>query len=248
MLLYSFLFLIGTIVGSFLSVVSFRVYKNIQFVKGRSFCPKCRYEIRWYDNIPLLSFLLLGGKCRNCKKKISIRYPFIELATGLGFLFIGLKFIPDPISLIYNLIIFCILVLIFTVDLEHQIIPDSFVFFGIPLVILYSLIFNPSSIYSSLFAGFLASVVLLIIYFATLGRGMGLGDVKFAVFGGFIVGLKLMPVWLFASFLTGGITGIILILGRRAGLKDHIAFGPFLIVGLFLALVYGNEFIKLIWY
>ena len=227
------LFVLGLVFGSFISALTWRYPRGISVKKGRSVCPKCRKQIAWYDNIPLLSYILLGGKCRNCRKPISWRYPVIELATGIGFLLIG----PQ----ILWLIIFCILEIIFIIDFEHQIIPDSFVFAGF----FFSLFLITDLLFGSLFAGFLAATLLVLIHLFTKGRGMGLGDVKFAVLGGILVGLRLLPVWFFLAFLTGAAVGIILILGRKAHLKSQIAFGPFLVAGIPLALLYGEEI--LVW-
>ena len=234
------IFVFGLVFGSFISALSWRYPKDISIVKGRSFCPKCKKQIAWYDNIPLLSFLLLRGKCRNCNRRISWRYPAIELASGLGFIFIytylASKGFPLQNQVIY-LILFVILLSIFVIDLENQIIPDSFIFAGL----FVSLFLNNNLLFLNLIAGFLAATLLLLINLFTKGRGMGLGDVKFAVLGGFLVGLKLLPVWLFLAFLTGAAVGIILILGKYAHLKSQIAFGPFLVVAIPLALLYGEK-------
>lgn len=222
-MIFNFLFIIlGLVFGSFISALSYRYPKRISIVKGRSFCPNCKKQINWYDNIPLLSFLFLGAKCRNCKKPISWRYPIIELSTAIGFFLIGFN--------LYYLIIFCILELIFIIDFEHQIIPDNLVFLGILI-----------SPFSNLFAGFFCALLLLLIHLVTKGRGMGLGDVKFAVLGGMLVGLNLSLIWLFVAFLTGAVVGIILILGKRAGLKDKIAFGPFLVAAIPITLIWGEK-------
>ena len=206
-------FLLGLILGSFLSVLSYRYPRRTQFLAGRSFCPKCKAKIPWFDNIPLLSFIFLGGRCRSCRKRISLRYPMIELVTGIAFTLLW----PN----LTDLIIFSILFLIFIIDLEYQIIPDPLVFLG--------LLFSP---FANLPAGFLAASFLLLIHLITRGKGMGLGDVKFAVLGGALIGIKLMPLWLFLSFLTGALVAIILVLWRKKGLKDKIAFGPFLVIGI----------------
>lgn len=241
-----FLILCGLILGSFISALSYRYPKNISIARGRSFCPNCKKTIRWFDNIPLISYAFLKGRCRNCKKPISVRYPVIEAATALGFLFIGLKFYPDPLSVIYYLTVFCLLVLIFVIDFEHRFIPDDFVFLGILLFIVYSLIVGSNSLFPDIFAGFFSALLLISIHLLTRGHGMGLGDVKFAVFGGMITGVNLFLVWLFVSFLTGGATGIILILAKKAGLKDKIAFGPFLVVGLIVTVLYGNVLLRFV--
>lgn len=256
-LYYSAFFILGLIFGSFVSAISWRIPRGMSFVKGRSICPKCRQNIRWYDNIPLFSYLFLGGRCRKCKKKISVRYPLIELFTAIGFVLIFSTFKGLPLQgvysvsiftfisiLILSLIVFLILETIFIIDLENQIIPDTLVFFGMSVVLLFLLFTSPHLLFPSLLSGFLSALFLLLIYLITKGRGMGLGDVKFAIFGGMITGLKLMPVWLFLSFLTGAVTGIILILVGRAKMKTKIAFGPFLILGIGLALLFGNNILE----
>jgi prepilin signal peptidase PulO-like enzyme (type II secretory pathway) len=234
------LFVFGLVFGSFISALTWRYPKGISVKKGRSICPKCKKQISWFDNVPLLSFIILGGKCRNCKKAISWRYPAIELATGIGFVAIG-YFTTNSQGLslqaVYCIIIFLILEAIFIIDLEHRIIPDSFIIAGL----FVSLFIIHSSLFISLFAGFLAATFLMLIHLITKGRGMGLGDVKFAVLGGLIVGPRLVPIWLFLAFLTGAVIGIILILGRKAHLKSQIAFGPFLVLAIPLALIYGEK-------
>jgi prepilin signal peptidase PulO-like enzyme (type II secretory pathway) len=224
---------LGLVFGSFISALTWRYPRRISVTKGRSICPRCKKQIAWFDNIPLVSFILLGGKCRNCKKPISWRYLLTELATAVGFLLIGLN--------IYYLLIFCILLSIFIIDLENKIIPDSFVFWGVLIAVLYTLYLVPSTLLPSLFAGFSAASLLLLIHLFTKGRGMGLGDVKFAVLGGLIIGEKLFLIWLFLAFLTGAFVGIILILGKKAGLKSQIAFGPFLVLAVPLAFIYGEK-------
>jgi prepilin signal peptidase PulO-like enzyme (type II secretory pathway) len=236
--MFLLLIILGLIIGSFISALSWRFPKRISVVKGRSICPNCKHQISWYDNIPLLSYVLLGGKCRHCKKTISWRYPAIELVTAIGFLLIG----PN----VFALIMFCLLELIFIIDLEHQIIPDTFIFFGLVIVLLLSLITDDRLLLSSLFSGFLAASLLMLIHLFTRGRGMGLGDVKFAVLGGMLVGLKFSLIWLFLAFLTGGIVGTILLLGRKAGLKDKIAFGPFLVISIPASIIWGQKIIDIL--
>jgi leader peptidase (prepilin peptidase) / N-methyltransferase len=233
LLLQLFKFSLGLIFGSFIAALTYRYVRNISNMKGRSFCDNCKKQIAWYDNIPLFSFIFLGGKCRNCKKTISPRYPLIELSCAIGFLLIDFQFVP--------LALFCILAIIFIIDLENQIIPDVFIFIGIIL----SLFLNHGSFLSNLLAGLICATFLLLVHIFTKGRGMGLGDVKFALLGGLIVGLPLSPVWLFVAFLTGAIVGIILISGKKAGLKSKIAFGPFLVISIPITLLWGQKFIEI---
>lgn len=236
---------LGLVLGSFLGALTYRLPLGESVAKGRSCCPRCKKKIVWYDNIPLLSFVFLGGRCRNCKSLISWRYPLIEVSTALGFVAIGYFTMNTQglsLQVVYSIIIFLILEAIFVIDLEHRIIPDSFVFFGILVSALYLLLYpNSYTLFSNFFAGFLAALFLVLIHLATKGRGMGLGDVKFAVLGGTLVGLRLLPVWLFLAFLTGAVIGIILILGKKAGLKSKIAFGPFLVLAIPLAMLFGEK-------
>lgn len=234
MFLNSLLVVLGLIFGSFVSALSYRFPKKISNLKGRSFCDNCKTPISWYDNIPVLSYIFLGGKCRKCGKKISSRYPIIEAVSGLAFLLIG----PN----IINLILFLILLTIFIIDFENKIIPDFFVFSGMFI----SLFLIRDSLFQSLFAGFIAASFLILIHLATRGRGMGLGDVKFAVMGGMITGLKLVTVWMLLGFLTGALVGVILIIGKKAGLKSQIAFGPFLIVAIPIALICGEKIFSIL--
>lgn len=242
-MLYFFVFVFGLIFGSFISAISWRIPRNVSFVKGRSMCPKCASQIAWFDNIPVLSFLILGGKCRHCKNSISFRYPVIELATALGFVAIFHNFIMSKIgifALIIYLLMFILLLTIFVIDLEHQIIPDPLTFIGIAVYFLYLLFSNQPAILASLFSGLIGATFLLTIYLVTKGRGMGLGDVKFAILGGLIVGINLLPLWLLLSFIIGAISGIILIFVGKAKMQTKIAFGPFLVLSIAIVLFLGN--------
>ncbi len=227
------IFIVGLCFGSFLGAFTYRYPRNVSIAKGRSYCDRCGIKLKWFDNIPLISFIVLGGKCRSCGKKVSFRYPIIEVATAFVFLLVG----PN----IPWLLLFLILEAIFIIDLEHQIIPDNLVFLGMSV-----LIFIPGlSIYTSLLSGFAAAAFLLSVSLFTGGRGMGLGDVKLAVLGGMIVGTQFAVIWLFLAFLTGAVVGIILILMKKAHLKDKIAFGPFLIAAIPLSRIFGEKIINL---
>ena len=245
---FNLLFLtLGLVFGSFVSALSYRIIRGVSIVHGRSFCDKCKHELTWAENIPIISYLFLGGKCKNCRKKISIRYPLIEIITGVGFLLIYLYRLVLPFNFLFCIIIFVLLMLIFVTDIEHQIIPDEFIFIGVFISVLYlTLVPNAYLLVSSLFYGFLCASLLMLINISTRGRGMGLGDVKFAVLGGMLMGPKLATTWLFLSFLTGAITAIILILIGNAKLKDKIAFGPFLVISIFLTYLFGNNLLNIL--
>ena len=257
------LIIYGLIVGSFLTAYTYRLPLGKSVKKGRSICPNCKEKISWYDNIPLLSFLLLKGKCRRCGRKISVRYPVIELASVMGF--VGIYYLLAAcgsisplssnlicswqttlgvLSLPFLLLVFSIVLMIFIIDLEKRIIPDELSLFGLVLVFLSLLLFNPSSLYIHLLAGFSAGVFLLLIHILTSGKGMGLGDVKLALFLGSLLGWPWTAVWLFGAFLTGAIVGSILILIKKISFGKQIAFGPFLILSLVITLIWGEILLK----
>lgn len=235
--------IIGLVIGSFIAAWTWRISRGLSISSGRSICDKCTKKIDWFDNIPLLSYLIIHGKCRHCGKKIAIRYPIIEFAFAFGFTTLYL-FNPG-LNLMYLLVIFTCLTAIFITDIEEQIIPDVFVFILLLVIAGYVLVVNPSDVYISIFTGFAAGLFFLILNLVTLGRGMGLGDVKLAVVLGIFLGWPMTIVWMFSSFLTGAITGIILILFGKASFGKHIAFGPFMIISLFLALFFGQDILKL---
>ncbi len=258
------LIIYGLIAGSFVTAYTYRLPLGKSVKKGRSICPNCKEIIVWYDNIPLLSFLLLKGKCRRCGKKISIRYPVIELMSVVGF--VGLYYFLaacggdspfssnlicswqttlGPFSLPFMLLIFLIVLTIFIIDLKKRIIPDELSLFGLVLVFLGLLLIDPSGLYVHLLSGFGAGVFLLLIYILTSGKGMGLGDVKLALFLGTLLGWPWTAVWLFGAFLTGAIIGSILILIKKISFGKQIAFGPFLILALVITLIWGDTLLKM---
>jgi len=228
-------FILGLVFGSFANVLIYRLPKNLS-LWGRSFCPGCRQQISWFDNIPLISFFLLQGRCRYCRAKISWQYPLVEFSVAT--LFVASFFILH--STFYFFLI-PILVAIFVIDLQKQIIPDELIFAGLLVSVLYFLLVPSAQLLvPSLFSGFTAATLLLLLHLVTRGRGMGLGDVKFAVLGGTVAGLDRLWVWLLVAFLTGAVVGVILILGGKAKLRTKIAFGPFLILALFLVILCAN--------
>lgn len=252
MLFVFFIFLLGLIFGSFISALTYRLPRGIPFVFERSFCPICKKTISWYDNIPLFSFIALGGKCRNCKKRISWRYPVIELSTALGFLLVYI-FVGQGrtlsnmgwIALPYLLFVFLILEVIFIIDLEHKVILDAPVFILFILFLITPPFFSDLSFWSRLFSAFFLSSILLVLNLITKGKGMGLGDVKLALPLGFFLGLQLGALWLFASFLTGAVVGVILILVGKAKFGKQVPFAPFLVLSFWLVLVFGHQIVRL---
>ncbi len=238
--------------GSFIAALTYRLPRNISISKGRSFCPNCNHQIAWFDNIPLVSFLLLGGKCRHCKKNISTRYPTIELAglligivtplvTGIVQTnVLWLTLLPFPSHILVFGILLLFLAIIVT-DLEFQIIPDEFVFSLLFLVFVSILLSASQTFFVSLAVGFSCSLFLLLLHLVTKGRGMGLGDVKLALPVGLLLGYPLGILWLFVSFVSGAVIGLVLIAFGSAGMKTKLAFGPFLVFGAVITLLFGTQ-------
>lgn len=251
------LFVLGLVVGSFLAAYTWRVQKGLKISSGRSICDNCGEKIPWYFNVPVFSYLILFGRAACCKKKISIRYPLIEMSTALVFALLPVLttqcsqlvncLFTSQFSLL-NLVIlgiFCsILIGVLVIDLESQLIYDHLSFALLVIGVLYLLTTNPNNFYSSLFAGFSASFILLLMHLVTKGKGMGLGDVKLALGIGIFLGIPHAFVWLYLAFLTGGLVAIILVLVGKTRLKQRIAFGPFLVVAFFLTLFFGNAVLE----
>lgn len=245
---YWLLFIIGACCGSFLGVVLYRLRRGGSAIKGRSICDHCRKQISWFDNIPLLSFLLLRGKCRFCRQTISREYPLIELLVGIQFVWvywllkINFNFfnrIEGWYSfglLIYWLGLFAGILAIAIYDWKYYLIPDQILW---PLIIMaFSRLFISQN-WPVLFSAFATMGFLGGLYWLTRGKGMGFGDVKLGFLLGLVLGWPLVAVSLILAFLTGSIAGVILILVKHKNLKTKIAFGPFLALGLVLAKLWG---------
>ncbi len=237
------LFVLGTTIGSFLNCLIYRLSIN-EKPEGRSYCPKCKHQLSHKDLVPVLSYIFLLGKCRYCKKKISIEYPLVEFITGalflLAFLFAGLS-----LELVFLLIVLFFLILIFVYDLKHYIIPDfaNFSLIGISFfyLLLISFLNNDTSILvNGLLSGLGAFLFFFSLFYFTKGKGMGFGDVKYVIFMGFFLGFPNIIVGLFISFFLGAIIGLLLIALKKKKIKSQVPFAPFLIIGTLAAYFYGE--------
>ena len=238
------IFSFGLLLGSFLNCLVYRLneaknWRNFFF--GRSYCPKCKRNLCWFDNIPLFSFLFLKGKCRWCHSPIPWRYPLVELATGILSVMVYLFSVGPVVNLIFNLIIVYALIVIFLSDLLYRTIPDQIVYPVIAIALLW-LIINQQ--WLSILSGLGAALFFLFLVLLTRWQGMGLGDVKLAGLMGLILGFPSIIVALYLAFLTGALVGVILILMKRKKLRSEIAFGPFLVLSTLIALFWGEK----IWY
>lgn len=242
-----FIFILGTIIGSFLNVVILRYNTGESVVKTGSRCFSCGKKLKWHELIPILSFIIQRGRCRNCKSKISIQYPLVELLTGLIFVLI-LNSQFSILKTIYLFIVFSILLVIAVYDIRHQIIPNALVYsFNI---LAFLSLFQVSS-FKFQVPSFLAGIILFsffgLLWLVSRGRWMGFGDAKLALGIGWLLGLVKGILALLLSFWLGAAVGIFLLffLKDKYNIKSKIAFGPFLILGALLAFFFGNAIIKL---
>jgi leader peptidase (prepilin peptidase) / N-methyltransferase len=247
-------FLFGAVLGSFLSVVAHRVPRGEGFVTGRSMCPNCGAQIAAYDNIPIVSWLVLRGRCRSCGERISARYPLVELGTGVAFAAAvvvheestdGLATGPDWAGLAAAFVFIAVLATITLADLDLRVIPNKVLIAGAILGLPLVLIADPDSAAQRGIAFAAAGGVLLLIALA-YPRGMGMGDVKLAALMGVFLGRAAAP-GLLMGFLAGTIVGVALIAKRGAAArKQAVPFGPFLALGGLIALFVGNAIVE--WY
>lgn len=237
--------LLGLVVGSFLNVLIDRIPRGENIVWKPSHCDYCKKPLRWFELFPVLSYLVLGGACLRCKKHLSWQYPFVELVTAVGFVYIYYSSLSIELF-IASLVIFCVCIVLFGIDYKHQILPDTLllVLFGVVLALGWSI--SPSGRLVHLVSGIAAGGFFLLIWLMTKGRGLGFGDVKLAFVLGFLLGYPFTIIALYVAFLTGALVGVILMIIHKAGMKSRIAFGPFLIVGAVSAYVWGDR-IWVVW-
>lgn len=236
--------LLGLVVGSFLNVVITRLPEGRSLVTPRSACPVCGAAIAWYDNVPLLSFAVLRGRCRSCARPISWRYPLTEAATAVLFGLAAARFGPAP-SLGVALLLIALLVAITGIDLEHQIIPDVITLPGTAAGLLASLLTGDVPWVDSLIGIVAGGGLFLLIILASRG-GMGGGDVKLAAMLGAFLGWKVMLLSVLLAVLAGGAVAVALLASGRTGRKDPIPFGPFLAGGGAVGLLWGEDLLE--WY
>lgn len=269
------LFALGLGVGSFLNVVALRYSPEKGFKEafiGRSMCPHCKRTLKWFELFPVLSFLIQGGKCRNCKAKISWRYVLVEIASG--FIFLLPFYIFNPIfSQTYFLIssvvwisVFSIFILIWLIDFRLNIIPDElniFIFLlGIILIFTKrfygefgvfagSFVGGPAALFGfrgNIFINYSVALIFTILFFGLIilisrGKGMGLGDLKFMAALSLVFGWPDILFITAFSFITGGVLSSFLLLMKKKRMKDAVPFGPFIVVSAVILFFFGNPII-----
>ena len=249
-LVQTIIFIFGMCIGSFVNVCIYRLPASKSIIDPlRSICPNCGGIIRFYDNIPVLSYFWLKGRCRYCNKPISFRYPLVEIMSGAFALCTFLKFGPTLEALVYFAFITALLVITF-IDIEHQLIPDLITIPGIPAGFLASFAL-PLITYKESLLGLLAgggSLLLVgwIYYLIKKAEGMGGGDIKLMAMIGAIVGWKGVLFTIFFSSLVGTLVGITIMLRTKKGMKIAVPFGPFLSTGAITYIFFGPGLIS--WY
>ena len=244
--------LIGLAVGSFLNVVIARVPERQSVVRPRSRCPRCDAPLSSRDNVPVVSWLLLRGRCRSCRGDISLRYPVVEVSTAALFVAAAVRLGPDP-ALPAFLVVFAALLAISAVDLERFIVPNRILypalFLAAPLLVVAAALDRDwSSLLGAALGGALAWALLFAIHMAS-PRGMGFGDVRLAGLVGMLLGwlgIGHVLLALFLGFLSAAVVGVGLVALRLRTRKDKVPFGPFLALGAVLAVLFGSPILS--WY
>jgi len=254
---YLLVFVFGSLIGSFLNVCIYRMPRDLSVVFPSSRCTSCNNPVRPWDNIPIFSYFLLGGKCRYCKEKFSARYPFVEALNAFLYIAIFWRYGWQWHTLIYSVFISSLIVITF-IDIDFQIIPDRITLAGIPIGLICGSFFLPDPFLRASALGFKSSVLgaasgflfFYLIAFLSLKilkkEGMGGGDIKLmAMVGGFL-GWKAVILTTFLGSLSGAIIGIMLMIIKGKERGSLIPFGPFLALGAVVTLFFGQEI--LIWY
>ncbi len=240
--------LTGLCIGSFLNVCIHRLPLKQSVVHPGSRCPDCGYALRWYDNVPVLSYAGLRGRCRSCARPISLQYPLVEIVTAIVFVLHWYAFGPTvlmPVRLLFA----CALIVLFMIDLEHQILPDVITLPGIVLGVASSLVLPPGplmSILGVLLGGGLLWAIAEAWFRLRKVDAMGFGDVKMLAMVGAWLGVKMVLLTFVLSSMLGGLIGAVLIGARRADMATRLPFGTMLAVGALVASLYGEALLA--WY
>lgn len=236
-------FMIGAVFGSFFNVVGLRVPKKIPFTTGRSYCPHCHKQLRFYELIPIVSFIMQKGKCRSCQARISFIYPFVELLTGIlfAFSFSKIGFAPE---LVVTLLFVSLLMIIFVSDMAYMIIPDKVLLFFLPLFVTLRIFVPLEPWYDALIGAAVGYILIALIIIFSNG-GMGGGDMKLFGVIGFVLGWKYVLLAFFLAALFGAVVGGMFMLLKKVERKEPIPFGPFIVFGALISYFYGEKIIDI---
>jgi leader peptidase (prepilin peptidase)/N-methyltransferase len=244
----TFVTLLGLMLGSFMNVVIYRLPRGLSPVRPRSGCPSCGHMLAWYENLPVVSYLVLRGRCRACRASISPMYPIIESLTGAMFLAGYLWYGPGPL-LIVRLVFGWAMLALFVIDLQHKILPNVITLPGIVVGVLANALAGPGWVASLIGAAVGAGILFAIaeIYYRVRHEeGLGMGDVKMLGMIGAFLGWRLVLLTLVLSSFLGSIVGVGVLIVKKESLKYALPFGTFLAVGALVAAVGGDALLR--WY
>ena len=241
--------ILGLVIGSFLNVCIYRIQRNQSIIKPGSKCPACDHKLKYWENIPILSYLFLRGKCSDCNTRISLRYPLVELITSIVFLLLYYTF-GYTIETFLFCILFCIVIIITFIDIDIQLIPDKLLILCLIPTTIYIILTDLNDIWIYLIGAIgLSGGFLLVGYLGKLiykEDSMGMGDVKYAFILGLLLGWKNGLLAVGIAFISAAIIIIFLFIFKKLTPRQRIPFGPFMSIGLLAALVWGNKIIN--WY
>jgi len=246
-----FVAVLGAALGSFLNVLIYRLPEEKSIIFPASNCPHCGKPIRFYDNIPIISFILLKGRCRACRGKISFRYPLVELITAVLSLLLFWKF-GLTFKYLFSFIFVCALIVITFIDLDYQIIPDVITLPGIPIFFLAALIVMGLR-FQDAFLGFLLGggclyVIAFVYELVTKREGMGGGDIKLLAMMGAFLGWQSLLFILLVSSLLGAVVGIAVMMIKGQDMKYAVPFGPFLSLAAVAYIFFGDTAMRLFFF
>ncbi|SDQ43427.1 prepilin peptidase [Virgibacillus salinus] len=243
-LLILFFFLLGLIFGSFFNVVGLRLPENIPFANDRSICPHCKHQLSWFENIPIISFVIQGAKCRHCKKEISFIYPVIELFTGILFA-LSYSLLGLNLEIITAILLISMLMIILVSDITYMLIPNRVLLFFLPLFIIIRIIQPLNPWWSSILGVIIGITILALIIIISRG-GMGAGDMKLFGILGIILGVDKVLLAFFLSCMIGAIIGMMLLLFRVIERNQPVPFGPYIVAATLITYFYGELLLN--WY
>lgn len=243
--------ILGLIFGSFLNVVIHRLPEEKSVVRPRSFCPSCGETIRFYDNIPVISYIILGGKCRRCKARISFRYPLVEVLTALSFWLSYFYYFEDfPVHAVFNALFLWVLIGLALIDYEHQILPNELTLGGAVVFLVYAFFHPFITPVNAIAAAFGSALVFAGIYFFYLKvrkiEGLGQGDIKMMLLLGAFLGVDRLVIAILAASFAGLIVGLFFIIFKGKDLKLKLPFGTFLSLGSYISLLWGPHILTVI--
>lgn len=241
--------LYGLLIGSFLNVCIYRIPKSESIAFPPSHCPSCYTPLKWYNLIPVLSYLVQRGKCGSCGEKISLQYPIVELLNSILYLVSYIKY-GFTLEFFFYAIIFSLLIIITFIDLNEMIIPDILVLIILAITVIYKfagyMIYDTSPQLLDSISGLVLSALLFGLIIFLSGGGMGTGDVTLIGSLGFILGTKKIFLTIWLSFILGAVLSVFLLATKIKGKKDPIPFGPFIILGFLIVVFWGEQLIS--WY